>query len=284
MILAVPSKSTQEHIALLPPQVARSRASECQQMLLGQGSRMEIYPLVDELTVLRVPRRTEEQLILAHGSSGRRVLSDGHQVSQTTDSEIANLEAVTSYLGSFLADTTPFPDLDLAGNFRYYSIQRRVNVARDLRICVERIKPIKSQKSLERFLRDMKEMAEALHLMPDLAGKGNLVIDRQGLVKLIDINNFRRIIPAEEINPLFGDEHAIKDFAAGVKDFHALLPPDFLDDLGNPIYYLSLQSLHTLEVRGLGRNPKTLENDPFYEPLFDERLRMILALLRPDMA
>ena len=146
----------------LPSQVAQSRARECSPLRLGSGSRMLVFSLVDERTVLRAPRRTEAQLIEEFGSSGRQVLADGHQVSTFTEREIHDLEAVDSYIGAFIPDTTPFPDLDLAGDFRYYSLQRRIRVIRDLRICTERIEDAGSRNSLERFIRDVRDMVRNL--------------------------------------------------------------------------------------------------------------------------
>jgi hypothetical protein len=267
----------------LPPQIAQSRASECLPTLLGYGARMEIYPLVDERTVLRVPRRTEQQLINSSGSSGRTVLSRGHQISRVTEGELRDLEKAHSYIGAFLPDTTPFPDLDLHNDFRYYSLQRRVHIRQDLRICVGEV-PAESLQSLERFIRDVRDMVSALALIPDLAGKGNLVLDELNQVQLIDINNFRRLIPDQEVEAGFPGEEELEDYALGRKDIRKVLPRDFLDDLGNPVGDLSLAALQTLEIRGLGRSAEELDRDPFYAPLRCERRRLALALLRADLA
>lgn len=272
------------HSENLPPQIAQSRASECLPWLLGRGSRMEVYPLVDERTVLRVPRRSEQRLIEEFGSSGRTVLSDGHQVSTTTEREIRDLERASSYIGAFLPDTTPFPDIDLGNAFRYYSLQRRVKVAQDLRICTGRVPSPTSRRSLERFIRDVRDMVLSVGLVPDLAGKGNLVLDQSGMVRLIDINNFRRLVRDEEIEAALPPDLDVEAYALGRKDIRRILPSDFLDDLGNPICDLSLAALQTLEMRGLGRDPAGLDKDPFYTPLHHERRRLALALLRNDMA
>lgn len=266
----------------LPPQVARSRATECLGTLLGAGSRMEVYPLVDEQTVIRVPRRTEAQLIEEHGSSGRKVLAAGHEVSSITDKELHDLEAIESFIGAFVPDTTPFADLDLQGNFRYYSLQRRVRVTLDLRTNVERLEAANSRHSLERFIRDVRDMHKALGLLPDLAGRGNLVLDRYGLVKLIDINNFRRLTPSAELERVLPS--SLDDYVLGFKDIRSLLPSDFIDDLGLPIGDLTLARLQHLEIRALGRDPKQLEQDPIYEPMHNEQRRIVLGLLRSDMA
>lgn len=268
----------------LPHQIARSRASECLTEMLGFGSRMEVYPLVDELTVLRVPRRTEQQLIEEFGSSGRQVLADGHEVSSFTERELRDLEAVDSFIGAFMPSTTPFADLDLEGGFRYYSIQRRIKVERDLRICTARLSSATSRHSLERFIRDVRDMVEHIGLLPDLAGRGNLVLDRFGMVKLVDINNFRRFVPDDEVERALPSEPELDEFVLGRKDIRKVLPRDFLDDLGIPIGDLSLAALQTLEVRGLGRDFREAERDPFYEPLQNSRRRLVLALLRADMA
>jgi hypothetical protein len=269
----------------VPPQVAQSRASECVPTLLGKGSRMEVYPLVDERTVLRVPRRTEQQLIDAAGSSGRKVLSAGHQVSRVTERELRDLEKADSFIGAFLPGTTPFADVDLNGDFRYYSLQRRVKITLDLRVCTTPMPTATSRRSLERFIRDVRDMVTSVALLPDLAGRGNLVLDGSGLVKLIDINNFRRLVPDEEIARSFpADEALLDELALGRKDVRDYLPRDYLDDLGNPIGDLSLAALQTLEMRGLGADPSKVDADPFYTPLRNERRRLVLALLHGDLA
>jgi len=269
----------------VPPQVARSRASECLPGLLGYGSRMEVYPLVDERLVLRVPRRTEHQLIEEFGSSGRLALASGHQVSSYTERELNDLEAVDNYIGAFLPDTTPFADLDLNDTFRYYSLQLRIRVTQDLRICTTRLGSATSRHSLERFLRDVRDMVHHVGLLPDLAGRGNLVLDRFGMVKLIDINNFRRFVTNAEVEQALPiDDALLEPYALGQRSIHQILPADFLDDLGNPICDLSLAALQMLELRGLGRDAKQLDRDPFYEPLRNPRRRLLLALLRSDMA
>lgn len=265
-------------------QIAQSRARECLPTMLGFGSRMEIYPLVDEKTVLRVPRRTEQQLIDEYGSSGRTALSGGHQVSVTTEGELKNLDQVDSYIGAFLPDTTPFADLDLNENFRYYSLQKRITIKQDLRICTTRLTSSTSCKSLERFIRDVRDMVDSVGILPDLAGKGNLVLDSSGRVKLIDINNFRRLVSDDEMEKALPQDLDLDEYILGRKDFRAILPSDFLDDLGNPVGDLSLFALETLEMRGLGRNPNDLFKDDFYKPLHNERRRLALALLHSDMA
>ncbi len=268
----------------LPPQIAQSRASECLPGLLGYGARMLIYPLVDERLVLRVPRRTEEQLINRSGSTGKTVLAAGHQLSTITERELRDLERAHSYIGAFLPDTTPFPDLDLQGEFRYYSLQKRVRIQQDLRVCVDSMPSQESRLSLERFVRDVRDMVSSLQLIPDLAGKGNLVLDEHGMVRLIDINNFRRMVTDEELESAIPEGIDLDDYALGRKDIRRLLPRDFLDDLGNPIGDLSFAALQTLEIRGLGRDADAVENDPFYKPLQCERRRLALALLRSDLA
>jgi hypothetical protein len=252
--------------------------------MLGYGSRMMVYPLVDERTVLRVPRRTEQQLIEEFGSSGRQVLAAGHEVSSTTECELRDLEAVESFIGAFMPDTTPFADLDLNDEFRYYSIQRRIRVVRDLRICAVKLESAASRRSLERFIRDVRDMVKHVGLLPDLAGRGNLVLDSYGTVKLVDINNFRRFVPDEEVERALPPEPELDEYALGRRDIRKVLPRDFLDDLGNPIGDLSLAALQTLEVRGLGRDARAADRDPFYEPLHNARRRLALALLRSDMA
>jgi hypothetical protein len=264
--------------------MAQSRASECLPLMMGRGSRMEIFPLVDERMVLRVPRRTERQLIEVSGSSGRQVLSGGHEVSKITEREIRDLERAHSYIGAFVPDTTPFADLDLNREFRYYSLQRRVRILQDLRVCTGPMPSPTSRRSLERFIRDVRDMVQTLGMIPDLAGKGNLVLDQGGHVKLIDINNFRRLVRNEEVDATFPDHLDLEEYALGRQEIRERLPRDFLDDLGNPVGDLSLAALQTLEIRGLGRDPNAVDDDDFYRPLRHERRRLALALLRSDMA
>lgn len=251
--------------------------------MLDAGARMEVYPLVDEKTVLRVPRRTEHQLIAEFGSSGRVALATGHEVSIVTDTELRDLEAIEGFIGAFVPDTAPFPDLDLKGSFRYYSIQRRVRIMVDLRSCTSRLLDVHSRRSLERFIRDVRDMVESLGLLPDLVGRGNLVLDRFGLVKLIDINNFRRLVPDDEIanGPTEADFDA---WARGLGRITDWLPAGFVDDLGHPIGDLSMAQLRRLEIRGLGRDSRAVDTDPFYGPLRNEERRRILGLLRAYQA
>jgi hypothetical protein len=223
-------------------------------------------------------------LIEEFGSSGRQVLADGHEISAFTEREIRDLETADSYIGAFLPDTTPFADLDLDNNFRYYSIQRRIRPVQDLRICTRRMPSVTSRHSLERFIRDVRDMVNHVGLMPDLAGKGNLVLDRFGTVKLIDINNFRRFVPSEEVEQVLDRDFDLDAYVMGRKDIRPVLPKDFLDDLGIPIGDLSLGALQTLELRGLGRDLADLDRDPFYEPLHNQQRRLALALLRGAMA
>lgn len=268
---------------LLPRQISRSRASECQAHLLGYGSRMEVYPLIDEQTVLRVPRRTEQQLIAESGSSGRVVLATGHAVSAITDTELFDLDAVAAYIGSFIPDTTPFPDFDLDGHFRYYALQRRVHPIRDLVCCSERLDEAHSRSSLERFIRDVRDLHASLQLLPDLVGKGNLVLDRYGMVKLIDVNNFCRLTADDSIDSAILDED-IEHFIVGRKQLRAHLPKGFLDSMGCPIAELTLHALHMLEVRGLGRDLRSVDRDPFYRTMHSIKRQRILSLLRDDTA
>lgn len=243
---------------------------------------MEVYPLADEQTVLRVPRRTEEQLIAEFGSSGRHALATGGEVSSVTDEELGVLEAIEGYIGAFVPDTTPFADLDLQGSFRYYSMQRRVMVTRDLRVCAERLRGTLSRMSLERFIRDVRDMVAHLGLLPDLAGKGNLVLDRFGMVKLIDINNFRRLVPDAAVDAALPDDETLEECARSRGVLLQRLPPEFVDDLAHPIADLSLGQLRVLEIRGLGRDYRVVDRDPFYAVLQNERRRQIVSLLRTD--
>ena len=70
----------------------------------------------------------------------------------------------------------------------------------------------------------------------------------------------------------------------GLKDIRKALPEDFVDDMGLPIGDLTLARLKQLEVRALGRPIKEVDKDPIYAPLHHERRRVVLALLRSDMA
>jgi hypothetical protein len=245
---------------------------------------MEIFPLVDEQTVLRVPRRTEQQLIEKFGSSGRKALATGHEVSVVTETELRDLESVAGYIGAFVPDTAPFADLDLEGNFRYYSLQRRVRITQDLRVCTRRLGSFQSRHSLERFIRDVRDMTKHLGLIPDLAGTGNLVLDQYDRVKLVDINNFRRLIGSEELDKAIPNDVDWEPYALRQRSVAEILPPGYVDDLGHPIADLSLAALQNLEVRALGRERKALRLDPFYQPLTEQKRRILLALLRGELA
>lgn len=100
------------------------------------------------------------------------------------------------------------------------------------------------------FLGRLKEMILKENYVPDLAGVGNLILTRQGHIRLVDINNVSRV-PVDTAIPL--------------------------DDRGYPVCDKSIEALSLLEEKLLGRVPEL--KDPVYEKfLLPERMKEVKAL------
>jgi hypothetical protein len=92
------------------------------------------------------------------------------------------------------------------------------------------------RKKAEVFIGKIKKMILEAHHVPDLAGIGNLMLTRDGDIKLVDINNISRV------------------------SFDSIIT---LDDRGYPVCDKSIEALSLLE-RGL-LNRSLQQHDPIYE-------------------
>jgi len=98
----------------------------------------------------------------------------------------------------------------------------------------------KFQKSVEGFIRGVKAMIMEAGHVPDLSGRGNLLLTPSGDIVLVDINNISRVSFTEEI---------------------------YLDDMGYPVCDKSLEALSLLEQYLLDRPPDPTE--PCYRHFMD---------------
>ncbi len=99
----------------------------------------------------------------------------------------------------------------------------------------------------DRFVGQIKQMVRDVRHIPDLAGAGNLVLNREGQIRLVDINN---------ISPVA---------------FNDAIP---LDDKGYPVCDKSIEALSLIERKVLGR-PIDFQ-DPLYRFFLDpDRLKRV---------
>lgn len=100
------------------------------------------------------------------------------------------------------------------------------------------------------FIEKIKQMIMEAHHIPDLAGVGNLLIQRSGLIKLVDINNISPVAFDAEIR---------------------------LDDKGYPVCDKSIEALALLEQKIVGGT--TDKKEPVYRTFLDpQRRRDVKAL------
>ncbi len=93
-----------------------------------------------------------------------------------------------------------------------------------------------AEKNIKTFIKKIHQMIREKKYIPDLAGIGNLVLTRTGMLKLVDINNIVSI------------------------DFN---PEIHIDDKGYPACDVSVHVLHMLETKLLGTDSKM--NHPLYD-------------------
>ncbi len=103
---------------------------------------------------------------------------------------------------------------------------------------------------IENFVARVKKLIGMEGLIPDLAGVRNILVGRKGQVKLVDINNISDVHVSDEIH---------------------------LDDLGYPVCDKSIEVLHRLETRVLG---KEVQADALYATFLKEaRLNRVRTLV-----
>jgi len=104
-----------------------------------------------------------------------------------------------------------------------------------------------ARRKADRFVGQIKQMIKAVRYVPDLAGAGNLVLNREGQIRLVDINN---------ISPVAFNDTIL------------------LDDKGYPVCDKSIEALSLIERKVLDR-PIDFQ-DPFYRFFLDpERKRRV---------
>lgn len=172
---------------------------------IGAGLRMTAYPDKTGFNVIRVPHRTEDDLCRLYGQSDRFVdmPNGGRQpISLYTLAELEKYLLLRKELGSFVADIVTFPDFDMTGALRTYSMQRRIYPKTDLGARMVRpITDVLSQKELKNLrgaIKGIRRLLRVRKLIPDLCNNGNIVSDLDEHIWVIDINNVRPAIPNDE--------------------------------------------------------------------------------------
>ena len=108
------------------------------------------------------------------------------------------------------------------------------------------------RKGAERALGRIRKMITQASLVPDLAGVGNLLLNRMGNIKLVDINNISRV------------------------SFKPAIP---LDDRGYPVCDKSIEALSLLEQKLFGRPID--RSAPIYRTFLDpNRMKEVRAIER----
>ena len=103
------------------------------------------------------------------------------------------------------------------------------------------------RKSAEEFVWRVRKLITEFHLVPDLAGVGNLLLTPTGNIKLVDINNISEVSP-DPVVPL--------------------------DDRGYPVCDKSIAVLFHLEQKLTSRLPQ--RDDPLYGPFLNpERMERV---------
>ena len=109
---------------------------------------------------------------------------------------------------------------------------------------------IETKNNIQSFIKRIRGMINQTGFIPDLAGNGNLIVTRDGQVKLVDINNIVRIDADDIIR---------------------------IDDKGYPSCDVSIQVLSILEQVVLGR--KIGLDDPFYGIFLSEKRKQTVKSL-----
>lgn len=233
---------------------------------IGEGRRMVVFMERDYVPprVLRVPFRTEHEL----GPPGQ-----GAALSPTTTEEIQNYHALITHLGDSVVPVEPFTAPDSLGRARTYSRQDYIPQDADRRSDPAQPLGLVQIEYLRTFLNRMYSLIQNTGLIPDLAGRNNVVVDTGGRPRLIDVNNVGRLLGDEWISvdasTLTGRWSNVVNTlrTPGTKVHHA-----YFDDKGFPSADCSLWILRTLEAR-TGTRLAQLDADPIYGRLGSQTLR-----------
>lgn len=209
LLREIPRESALRHIPR-----SQIKAVDFNQRLLGQGTRMAVAPMIDVCHALRIPLKSEDDLVKKSGAA-RVVDSDGRQISNITQMELERLKILKKYLGNHLPDMTPIGDLDLEGNYVYANIAERILITRGLvgwSFMTPRDAPDGLYEDLVQFTLGLMKLVEREGLIPDLIGAGNVVVGKLvlgekegGTLKtdtpnayLLDVNNVQRVMNNRE--------------------------------------------------------------------------------------
>jgi hypothetical protein len=170
---------------------------------LGEGNRMVAFPMLDAGWVLRVPKKSEEELIKDTGASTDVIDLEKHRRSNITQTELKNYEMMTVYLGGYIPTTTPFPGLDLEGTFRYYSKQKRIKIASHLNRLTPADVNLAEYARIVKFIKSVRKLIKYKHLIPDIGGANNVVLGQRVTGALPDVEH--RLKPFSAIGKMDED-------------------------------------------------------------------------------
>lgn len=242
--------------------------SEYELRRIGSGARMDVYRHKNGEEVLRVPHRTEADLIARNGAS-----EGDPEMSLTTQLEIIRHELLITHLGDSMVPVKPFKELDRLGRLRTYSTQPYISIqeGHPLQLYKGKHVPEVTRESLRSFIDRVRVLIQETGLIPDLAGNQNVVVDKSGSVLLVDVNNVRRLLGEEWTLPA-GQERSAYDRVRSIKYPPHLLHPEYLDDHRFPVADTSLYVLRTWE-HFLGHSTSELDRDPLYGRLSSNSTR-----------
>lgn len=270
----------------VPPSFPVSQKDFFEPLVLGQGSRMTIYPAYTGKTVLRVPKNTEKNLVQVSGKSGVfATKTKDHPVSTHTIQEVEQYEKLKGYLGQFTVGVIPFQDFDQNGDLRTYSTQRFINKSKDL-LNLELFSGDlndKTKRRLRLFVEDIRQMILEGDIVPDLVGHGNAVLDQKDNVWLIDINNIRPMVSNENwAKPEFKNNISALRSAVLMQcrdQMNRVFHPDYLDDQNYPMADMSLERMKNWELNLGMQTPASVEKDEIYSKYLLDPLRQEISSL-----
>lgn len=229
--------------------------------------------------VVRVPLRSEAELVASSGE-----YSNG--ISMLTHEEIVRYQVLESHLESSLEPVASFSAYDSTSQLRTYSLQRHVPFKQDLRIMYSWVRYEKATlDSLREMIDRIRTLIKTNGLIPDLAGKHNVVMNGDNRAKLIDINNIRPLLSRDAWSShgdaeLRANWHHVLN-TGGVKRF---INPAYLDDKNYPVADVSLLVMRNWE-QILGKSAAELNADEYYGLISNDtpRERLLNFFLHSDL-
>ena len=225
----------------------------------NSGFRMTAYESLDGSQVLRVPKKSEGELCELYDESESNVVVDNgdiHSISEFTFNEIRRYRSLVRTLRNHVVKIYFFHGLDNSGELRTFSIQRKVDKKLDLgsfSTCFSNLNEELNQQekeNLKNFIVKIKLLIKRHKLVPDIANRGNLVLEEDGRVSLIDINNIRDLLTNEE---WIREEYANLQMPELMRvvnrvneEIREVFHPDHLDEYLFPIADKSISKLKAL--------------------------------------